>query len=166
MVLTKRIIKGIAYVLLVAMIIQTASCGTLLYPERRKSVSVEGLDPKGRQLDPAVVVMDAIGLLFFIIPGIIAFAVDFSTGAIYLPAGHKKGALDPLNPDPNRIVRIPPHQMDKKVLSKVISRETGVAFSFDDTHLQAIEIHHPEQIDALLARFNTNQRSTDWPFTK
>jgi hypothetical protein len=31
------------------------------------------------------VVLNAIGLLFFFIPGIIAFAVDFSTGAIYLP---------------------------------------------------------------------------------
>src|SRR5215472_17337813 len=53
------------------------SCGTILYPERRGQ-------PRG-PLDPGVVVLDAIGLLFFIIPGVIAFAVDFSTGAIYLP---------------------------------------------------------------------------------
>jgi hypothetical protein len=54
-----------------------AGCGTVLHPERRGQ-------PAGR-LDWGVVVLDAVGLLFFFIPGIIAFAVDFSTGAIYLP---------------------------------------------------------------------------------
>jgi len=57
--------------------VAATSCGTILYPERRGQ-------PRG-PLDPGVVVLDAIGLLFFLIPGIIAFAVDFSTGAIYLP---------------------------------------------------------------------------------
>jgi hypothetical protein len=52
-------------------------CGTVLHPERRGQ-------PPGR-LDWGIVVLDALGLVFFLIPGIIAFAVDFSTGAIYLP---------------------------------------------------------------------------------
>ena len=52
-------------------------CGTIIHPERRGQ-------PTGR-LDPAVVLLDGLGLLLFFIPGIIAFAVDFSTGAIYLP---------------------------------------------------------------------------------
>src|SRR3954447_22013014 len=54
-----------------------ASCGTLLYPERRGQ-------PAGR-LDVGVVALDGIGLLVFLVPGIISFAVDFATGAIYLP---------------------------------------------------------------------------------
>ena len=53
-------------------------CGTILYPERRGQVS--------GPLDWKVVALDAVGLLFFFVPGIVAFAVDFSTGAIYLPA--------------------------------------------------------------------------------
>jgi hypothetical protein len=53
-------------------------CGTLLHPERRGQ-------PPGGRLDWGIVVLNALGLLFFFIPGIIAFAVDFSTGAIYLP---------------------------------------------------------------------------------
>lgn len=52
-------------------------CGTILHPERRGQ-------PSGR-LDWGVVLLDGLGLLFFFIPGLIAFAVDFSTGAIYLP---------------------------------------------------------------------------------
>jgi hypothetical protein len=60
------------------LIFQLTGCGTLLYPERRGQIA-------GR-LDVGVVILDAIGLLFFIIPGVIAFAVDFSNGTIYLPA--------------------------------------------------------------------------------
>src|SRR5262249_7729458 len=54
-----------------------ASCGTLLYPERRGQ-------PVGR-LDVGVVALDGVGLLLFLVPGVIAFLVDFATGAIYLP---------------------------------------------------------------------------------
>lgn len=54
-----------------------AGCGTILYPERRGQ--------SAGQLDPAVVILDGIGLLFFFIPGVIAFAVDFNNGTIYLP---------------------------------------------------------------------------------
>ncbi len=37
------------------------------------------------QLDWTVVALDGIGLLLFFVPGVIAFAVDFSNGTIYLP---------------------------------------------------------------------------------
>ena len=62
------------------------ACGTILYPERKGQ--------RGGQLDVGVVLLDAIGLLFFIIPGVICFAVDFSTGTIYFPPDHKNGRLE------------------------------------------------------------------------
>lgn len=65
---------------LAAAILNTAACGYLIYPER------QGL--RGDRFDGTVVALDAIGLLFFVLPGVIAFAVDFSTGCIYLPEGH------------------------------------------------------------------------------
>ncbi|MGV8378246.1 polyribonucleotide nucleotidyltransferase, partial [Pseudomonas aeruginosa] len=37
------------------------------------------------RIAPDIVAFDAIGLLFYIIPRLIAFGVDFATGAIYLP---------------------------------------------------------------------------------
>lgn len=52
-------------------------CGTILYPERRGQ-------PSG-PIDWKVVALDGIFLLLFVIPGVIAFGVDFTTGAIYLP---------------------------------------------------------------------------------
>ena len=52
-------------------------CGTVLHPERRGQAA-------GR-LDWGVVALDAVGLCFFFLPGVIAFAVDFNNGTIYLP---------------------------------------------------------------------------------
>ncbi|SFP28847.1 hypothetical protein SAMN05216229_101315 [Geopseudomonas sagittaria] len=72
----QRIVSGL---LAAALLVQLSGCGTLFYPERRGQL-------KG-QIDPAVAALDAIGILFFVIPGLIAFAIDFGTGAIYLPEG-------------------------------------------------------------------------------
>src|SRR6516225_1345537 len=83
-----------------------ASCGTVLYPERRGQ-------PVGR-LDVGVVALDGIGLLAFLVPGVIAFAVDFATGAIYLPpecallvpgaaAELRKVQVDPAELTPERL---------------------------------------------------------------
>jgi hypothetical protein len=61
-----------------------AGCGTIFWPERKGQ-------PPG-PLDPKVVALDAIGLILFFIPGVIAFAVDFSNGTIYLPPDERADA--------------------------------------------------------------------------
>lgn len=69
--------------LLVAwIVVSLTACGTILYPERKGQI-------QGR-IDPAVLALNGVGLLFYLIPGVIAFAVDFSTGAIYLPNGRHR----------------------------------------------------------------------------
>lgn len=57
------------------------SCGLVLYPERRGN--------SGGRIDPAIAVLDGIGLLFFVIPGLVAFTVDFATGCIYMGGGSR-----------------------------------------------------------------------------
>lgn len=59
----------------------TIGCGTILHPERKGQ-------PAG-DLDWSVVALDGVGLLLFLVPGVIAFAVDFNNGSIYLPAEEK-----------------------------------------------------------------------------
>ncbi|NNL57519.1 MAG: polyribonucleotide nucleotidyltransferase [Pseudomonadales bacterium] len=66
-------------VLCVVLLVNLAACGTILYPERRGQAQ--------GQLDTGVVILDALGLLLFFVPGVIAFAVDFANGTIYLPQG-------------------------------------------------------------------------------
>ena len=68
----------IALALVLTIAFFSTSCGTILYPERRGQT--RGV------IDPGVLLLDAVGLIFFVIPGIVAFAVDFSTGAIYYPS--------------------------------------------------------------------------------
>ena len=80
-----------------------SGCGTIFYPDRRGNST---------HLDAGVAILDGIGLIFFIIPGVVAYAVDFSTGCIYLSGkGHSSKAslayLDysqPIEPQINDIV--------------------------------------------------------------
>lgn len=82
-----RFLKWLAMFVLVILVMQTVSCGTILYPHRR------GAQHSG-DIDPKVAIMDGIGLVFFIVPGLVAYIVDFYTGAIYLGPGEKAwGAL-------------------------------------------------------------------------
>ena len=67
-------------ILLSCLALFISSCGTILKPNqvgKRHS----------SQLDVTIVLLDAIGLLFFVIPGVVAFIVDYSNGTLYLPRG-------------------------------------------------------------------------------
>jgi len=68
-------LKRLAALLVVAGLGTGIGCGTLLYPERRGTT--------GGRLDAGVVVMDGLWCLVFLIPGVVAFIVDFGNGAIY-----------------------------------------------------------------------------------
>ena len=71
-------LKALASILLsTTLVTQLAACGSVFYPERRGQISGE--------IDPGVAILNGIGLLFYVVPGLIAFAVDFTTGAIYFP---------------------------------------------------------------------------------
>lgn len=61
----------------IGLILHLTACGTLLYPERKGQT--------GGRIDPGVAALNGIGLLLFVIPGLVAFAVDFHNGTIYLP---------------------------------------------------------------------------------
>jgi hypothetical protein len=60
------------------------SCGTLFFSQRQKAEHSD-------RLDPNILILDGIGLIFWILPGVIAYGIDFATGAIYLPPKVQKG---------------------------------------------------------------------------
>lgn len=94
-------------------------CGTILHPERRNQ-------PPGGNLDWGIVALDAVGLLLFFIPGIIAFAVDFSTGAIYLPAHQSFGNDEASLKDESLVtVEVPKKELTRQRVEEVTSRHTG-----------------------------------------
>ncbi len=66
------------------LVLPFTSCGTLFFSQRQKAEHSE-------RLDPNILILDAVGLIFWIVPGLIAYGVDFYTGAIYLPPKVQKG---------------------------------------------------------------------------
>jgi len=90
-------------------------CGTVLHPERRGQ-------PAGR-LDWKIVALNALGLVLFFIPGVIAFAVDFHTGAIYLPPCDV-GLSSPGNP-PLVERHVPRENIGREQVEVVVSSHVG-----------------------------------------
>lgn len=95
-----------------------AGCGMLLHPERRGQ-------PPGGGLDWGVVALDALGLLLFFIPGVIAFAVDFSTGAIYLPPPGYGDATSPPEDRQLAKVQMPKQELSRERIEQVASQHAG-----------------------------------------
>ena len=60
-----------------------SGCGTLLFSERRGQ--------EDGKIDPNVAIMDASLLIFYVLPGVVAFIVDYTTGALYLPPDVERG---------------------------------------------------------------------------
>ncbi|WP_349615886.1 polyribonucleotide nucleotidyltransferase [Azotobacter salinestris] len=105
-----RILGGL---LAVALTTQLSACGSIFFPDRRGQID--------GQVDFLVVGLDAIGLLFYVIPGVIAFAVDFTTGAIYLPPGERYSVA----PESLRDTLDADGRVDPARLRTLIERETG-----------------------------------------
>ena len=109
----KKICNAFYLFICAVLTIQLAGCGTLMYPERKGQRS-------GR-IDAGIAVLDGVGLLFFLIPGVIAYAVDFSNGTIYLP-----GALHAsLGTTGFKVVKFDPRHKTQADIAGIIKRETG-----------------------------------------
>jgi len=120
------------------LIVQMAGCGTILYPERKGQ--------RGGRIDVGVALLDGIGLLFFLIPGIIAYAVDFSNGTIYLP-GTARGPLDLQD---MKQVKFDPQNYTNETIEKIIQEETGYALKLDQDNLK---IYRLKSIDDMMTYF-------------
>ncbi len=110
--------RPIVGLMLFAVAFQSLGCGTLLHPERR------GL--RGGRIDPSIAILDGLGLLLFFIPGAIAFAVDFATGAIYLPPeGYGQIQNGRFDPSQCKVIHVPPAELTQEKLEMVLSEQTG-----------------------------------------
>jgi|TARA_B100001059_G_scaffold229017_1_gene260944 hypothetical protein len=101
-----------AIVLCGSLITQLSACGSIFYPERRGQIS--------GQIDPGVAILNGIGLLIYIIPGLIAFGVDFATGAIYLPNGKYSVAPETLQQAVDE-----DGQVDTAMLQQILKQQLG-----------------------------------------
>ncbi|HEY7116868.1 MAG TPA: hypothetical protein VH475_09790 [Tepidisphaeraceae bacterium] len=120
-----------AGVVLVGLAVLQMSCGTIIYPERRGQ--------KAGDLDVGVVLLDGACLLVFVIPGIVAYAVDFSTGAIYLPPNRSRERSSDKKYDE---VRIPPSELTPQRIEQVVYEHTGKSVDLHGRDFRTVRIEN------------------------
>jgi len=127
-----RVIGGL---IVAALLTQLTACGTLFFPDRRGQI-------EGR-IDPMVAGLNAIGILFYVIPGLIAFGIDFATGAIYLPGG----LTSQVDPQDLQNMVDADGKIDPLKLKALIEVQTGHSLPLDDPRL----IQHSGSAEQLAA---------------
>lgn len=117
-----------------SLLAQASGCGTLLHPERRGQLN--------GQIDPVIAALNGVGILFFVVPGLIAFAIDFTTGAIYLPEGRYS-----LAPERLQEALDADGQLDHVRLRALLQEDLARDLPLDDPRL----IRHAGSIEQLAA---------------
>jgi len=115
--------RVIGTVLVATLLTQLSACGSIFFPDRRGQI-------EGR-IDPLIAGLDAIGILFFVIPGLIAFGVDFTTGAIYLP----QSKTAQIAPEKLHEAITADGQVDTLKLQAILKTELGQTLPLNDPRL-------------------------------
>lgn len=145
-----RILKKILILFIfVCLLAQLSACGWILHPERRGQT--------GGRIDAGIAILDGVGLLFFLIPGIIAYAVDFSTGCIYLPGGVFSAVT---GDEEMRVVKVDLSKLSEKAIKNIVARETGLSGKIDQKKAMVCTLNGIEDVPARFAQLNkTGYRS-------
>ncbi|MDO8730864.1 MAG: hypothetical protein Q7J69_06760 [Candidatus Omnitrophota bacterium] len=133
----KKIMNMLSAVICFTLVAQLAGCGTLIHPDRRGQ--------KSGRIDPAIAILDGIGLLFFVIPGLIAFAIDFSTGAIYLPGG--------------RLARFDHKRTTVASIEEIICKETGHRVKLTQANMQVSRLESLEELKKRFAEISPVEKN-------
>jgi hypothetical protein len=116
----------------------SSGCGSILYPERIGQ-------PRCGPLDWKVVALDTIGLLFFFVPGVIAFVVDFVNGTIYLPAGQHGHVEKTFGRQEFVKIDVPPEELDRARIEQVVSRHVNKGVQLDDGTYETRKLGHLDE---------------------
>jgi hypothetical protein len=165
--------RRIGLVLTVALAVESVSCGTLIHPERCGQ-------PHTAVLDPSIVMLDGLGVLVFLVPGVVAFIVDFSTGAVYLPEPRfspyvpPPGAYPLPGGGPPQTMYVPPRSsmpaggslsaaappltrinaetttLTKEKIEAIVRAQTGQAINLDAPDVRVIRANNMEDASAAL----------------
>lgn len=84
-------LKKLILLVLSISVLSLQACGTLI---KRDQIG----KAHSKKLDLPIVALNAIGLVLFIVPGVVAFTVDYLNGTLYLPYG-KITKLDKSSPE-------------------------------------------------------------------
>lgn len=132
--------RCIALLVTAAMAVQATSCGFLIYPERKGQ--------RSGTIDPGVAILDAAGLFVFIVPGLVAFGVDFVTGCIYMPGGRRRAGNDV---EPLDRAYLDPKKMNLASIEDAVQRATGKPVDLRSDAVRAVAVADIEELEAAIA---------------
>lgn len=127
-----RFKRSIVALTLATFVFSSSGCGVLLYPERQGQTSGD--------IDPVVAILNGVGLLLYIIPGLVAFAVDFHQGTIYLP--NTSASLD--SDGELRAVEVE-GPMTQENIEATLRKELGQNVDISASNVRAHSIGHGTQ---------------------
>ena len=122
------------------MLIQLTGCGYFIHPERRHQ-------PKGK-IDTSIAILDGLGLLLFIIPGVIAFVVDFSNNTIYLPPG--QSSIDQQEKNELFALKLPQEKLSKERIENIVSQHYGYKIDIDSKDFDVYEVNNIDEVRSYL----------------
>jgi len=131
--------KALVAIFIAIMTVQLSGCGLVLHPERKGQ--------RSGNLDPAIAVLDAAGLLLFVVPGLIAFGVDLYYGTIYLP-----GTALNLDEDELNMLKQIDGQLNPEALAKFVSGKTGK--TINTTDMVSLEVSSEDELSFLISHVN------------
>lgn len=111
-----------------AILLNVTACGTFLYPERKQQKN------PGR-IDPSIVILDGLGLLFFIIPGAVSFAVDFGNKTIYIPEDESSS----LELKDMKVVTVDKDALTQEMAAKIVTDKTGKNFDISNAEIYKLD---------------------------
>lgn len=121
----KRTIMAVG---LTGFLLSSTGCGVLLYPERQGQ--------SGGKIDPVVAILDGLGLFLYVIPGLVAFIIDFHQGTIYLPGGYSA------NGEPRTIPVA--GEMTEENIERALAEALGAEVNISAPNVQAHRIDYKQ----------------------
>ncbi len=95
------------------------------------------------------------GLLLFIIPGVIAFAVDISNGTLYFPDGRRHSSVS-TGDKAITVIRVNPAELDEKMIQNIVKERTGASIRSDLRDVEIYELDQAENIEARLTELKNS----------
>lgn len=131
--MTTRLKRCLSTVILVALLVSLTSCGYFLYPERRGQQKSD--------FDYPILILDGSSLLFaavagqavIAVVGVVALAVDFTSGSVYLPARNNKTKAEVFPFDNSR-------PLAKADLESILTEYTGSPVQITGDAIKVVDV--------------------------
>lgn len=126
---SKSMKKVVAFLVCSMLVFQLTGCGYIMHPERK------GQSHDYKPMDTDIMLLDSALLILGILPGVVAFIVDFSTGCIYLPGEIPHSSLDNSDMQNFQVIKVDPAHMNQTAIEKVLQEHTGQMISLNSPEM-------------------------------